>query len=267
MYALDTYLINIFASNGPIHPCLTKHPACPHRALHARLPARPPCLNETTKQEHITERLLPVKDRMLAQLAQRSGDNDHKNSTTTATNATEIKTDTVVVSSGNLNLGDATAVSDGWMGSASSSDGGLNDGGITDGSMTDRELSNTSMARPCSSLSLADLGDLCGDREADDCGGAFLVGGDCDDVGGPGIGLELYDLGQVRILSVVTLAVVVVGEPGGLLQLFFWSALCCVVFAMFFVIRVTSLWLLMDCVISGSVSSRFAVLVGFVFFF
>lgn len=88
--------------------------------------------------------------------------------------------------------GDATAVSDEWMSTDT-------DGGTTDSSATDGELVNTSMARPCSALSLADLGDLCGDQEVEDgCGDAFLVGGDCDDVNGSGIGLDLYDLGQVR---------------------------------------------------------------------
>lgn len=63
--------------------------------------------------------------------------------------------------------------------------------------------SSSSMARPCSSLSLADLGDLCGDEEDDDvCGGAFLVGRDCD-VGGSSIALDLYDLGQVCTLGSV----------------------------------------------------------------
>jgi len=59
----------------------------------------------------------------------------------------------------------------------------------------------TSLPRACSSLSFADLGELCGDQEGatDICGGVFLVSGDdCDDVNGSGIGLDLYDLGQVR---------------------------------------------------------------------
>ena len=63
----------------------------------------------------------------------------------------------------------------------------------------------TSLPRPCSSLSLADLGELCGDQEdADDCcGGVFLVSGDdCDVVTGSGIGLDLYDLGQVGVCGV-----------------------------------------------------------------
>lgn len=51
------------------------------------------------------------------------------------------------------------------------------------------------LTRPCSTLSLADLGELCGDAAEDDCGGAYLVGGDCDDHGdGGGIGLDLLDL-------------------------------------------------------------------------
>lgn len=62
------------------------------------------------------------------------------------------------------------------------------------------DLGAGELTRPCSTLSLADLGDLCGDAEGDDCGGAYLVGGDCDDsVDGGGIGLELLDFGGQEV--------------------------------------------------------------------
>lgn len=114
---------------------------------------------------------------------------------------------------------DATAVSNGWMGSASSPSPcdvivaaatasaaasvatGLSSGGVSNGGGM---LAAASMPRPCSSLSLADLGDLCCDQEGDDgCGGVFLVGVDCEDVNGSGIGLDLYDLGQVSWFCVM----------------------------------------------------------------
>lgn len=186
-------------------------------------------------QEHITQRLLPVRDRMIAQLAQRSllsggessGSSGNNSSTPTSAAVTTMPpkvSDTPTIDGNLTALGggvavgggedDATAVSDGWMGSAcSSSPCGViaaagaaaaaataaaassatcgNGQGVTNGGM----LAAASMPRPCSSLS---LGDLCGDQEGDDgCGGVFLVGGDCDDVNGSGIGLDLYDLGQV----------------------------------------------------------------------
>lgn len=167
---------------------------------------------------------------MIAQLEQRSlagGGGDSTNTTTTACTVATISpkaSDTPLIIDGNLALdgtttvggdNDATAVSDGWMGSGSSPTpsqpdvitsaaaaaassiatcGGV--GGVSNGGILG--AASSSMPRPCSSLSLADLGDLCGDQEGDDgCGGVFLVGGDCDDVNGSGIGLDLYDLGQV----------------------------------------------------------------------
>ena len=175
---------------------------------------------------------------MIAQLAQRSlagGHNSTSNDPSTATAAAAASSASAAVATippkasdtpsidGNLTLNgsvpvggddDATAVSDGWMGSASCptpsdmidtaaaaaasiTTGGR--GGVSNGSM----LAAASMPRPCSSLSLADLGDLCGDQEGDDdCGGVFLVGGDCDDVSGSGIGLDLYDLGQVCLMGI-----------------------------------------------------------------
>ena len=176
---------------------------------------------------------------MIAQLAQRSllsgCDNSSDSSSSSSSNDSSTPTSAAVATippkvsdtptiDGNLTaLGggvavgggkdDATAVSDGWMGSAccpspsdvvaaaaataaaaaaaASSATGDSGEGVTNGGM----LAAASMPRPCSSLS---LGDLCGDQEGDDdCGGVFLVGGDCDDVHGSGIGLDLYDLGQV----------------------------------------------------------------------
>lgn len=103
---------------------------------------------------------------------------------------------------------DATAVSDGWVvGTPTPPPPPISDGGAgVDGVGGRSALSltsgtTTSLPRACSSLSFADLGELCGDQEgADDCAGVFLVSGDdCDDVNGSGIGLDLYDLGQVCV--------------------------------------------------------------------
>lgn len=77
-------------------------------------------------------------------------------------------------------------VSDSWKAAAETA-------GVDQPSSVD----NTEMeqlARPCSTLSLAELGELCGDAERDDCGDSFLVGGDCDDPDGAGIRLDLLDL-------------------------------------------------------------------------
>lgn len=156
---------------------------------------------------------------MLAQLAQRQ-----------ASCATPPpKTTTASPSGGNLFLGgvggkdDATAVSDGWVvgtptiptptppfcDSAATGVGAIGAGGgggggsrsilsLSSCGALSGATSSASLPRPCSALSLADLGDLCGDQEdADDCGGVFLVGGNDCDVNGSGIGLDLYDLGQV----------------------------------------------------------------------
>ncbi|CAM9595980.1 unnamed protein product [Ectocarpus sp. 8 AP-2014] len=170
-------------------------------------------------EEHITHRLLPVKERMLAQLAQQQQSSPSTAATaapSTETIGTDAGGNTPPPPSGNLFLGGggggkdgATAVSDGWVvGSpspplppSSSNESGGGGGGRVNISTCDSggQLSGTtssaSLPRACSSLSFADLGDLCGDQEG---GGVFLVGGeDCDDdVHGSGIGLDLYDLGQ-----------------------------------------------------------------------
>lgn len=75
------------------------------------------------------------------------------------------------------------------------------------------------LARPCSTLSLADLGELCGDSAEDDCGGAYLVGGDCDEHGDDGgIGLDLLDLDhEVSCRRIYTVVV----------ELFLSLLLCC----------------------------------------
>ncbi|CAB1116818.1 unnamed protein product [Ectocarpus sp. CCAP 1310/34] len=170
-------------------------------------------------EEHITHRLLPVKKRMLAQLAQQQQSSPSTAAAaapSTETIGTGAGGNTPPPPSGNLFLGGigggkdgATAVSDGWvvgspsppLPSSSSNESGGGGGGRVNISTcdSDRQLSATtssaSLPRACSSLSFADLGDLCGDQEG---GGVFLVGGeDCDDdVHGSGIGLDLYDLGQ-----------------------------------------------------------------------
>lgn len=164
-------------------------------------------------QEHIIQRLLPVKARMLAQLARQQ----QQQSPATSTSTTSHEQSTTGPSDGNLFLGggininakdDATAVSDGWAVGTPTSDSPSGGGGgrlgpsLTSSGHLSGTTSSASLPRPCSSLSFADLGDLCGDGEgADDgCGGVFLVGGDdCDDVNGSGIGLDLYDLGQVCV--------------------------------------------------------------------
>lgn len=157
---------------------------------------------------------------MLAQLAQRS-----TSATTSSTKATTPSLQTNNSNSDGMSLflgdggkDDATAVSDGWvvgtptpptptpevnggrltLGLSSASSGSLGGSTSLSGMTTSASSSSSSLrlARPCSSLSLADLGDLRGDQEGADgcCGGVFLVGGeDCD---GAGIGLDLYDLGQ-----------------------------------------------------------------------
>lgn len=121
-----------------------------------------------------------MKDRLLAQLDQRPG-----------THESSDLFDSYRLLNGNLITDDASAVSDGWMSS---------DGCTTDSSVTDNEVSNApSMAQRSSSLSLAGLSELCGDRVGDDYAGSFLVGQDCDDVDDSGIGLDLYDVGHVRV--------------------------------------------------------------------
>ena len=156
------------------------------------------------RQEHISQRLLPVRDRLVAQLTAQRSCSDAASATNMDIDAkdqsaTAVKNDDGAAFSscrpsssyrfldnGSLKFDNASAVSDGWM----SSDGGA----------TDNELPGASMARrSSSSVSLADLGDLCGDDVRDDCGSAFLVGEDCDGVDGSGIGLDLYDYGQVRL--------------------------------------------------------------------
>ncbi|CAM9548611.1 unnamed protein product [Ectocarpus sp. 13 AM-2016] len=171
-------------------------------------------------EEHITRRLLPVKERMLAQLAQQQQSSSSTAAAAapcTETIGTDAGGNTPPCSSGNLFLGGvgggkdgATAVSDGWVvgspspplpSSSSNESGGGGGGGCVNTSTCDSggqvsgTTSSASLPRACSSLSFADLGDLCGDQEG---GGVFLVGGeDCDDdVHGSGIGLDLYDLGQ-----------------------------------------------------------------------
>ncbi|CAN0203612.1 unnamed protein product, partial [Ectocarpus sp. 12 AP-2014] len=170
-------------------------------------------------EEHITHRLLPVKERMLAQLAQQQQSSPSTAAAaapSTETIGTDAGGNTPPRPSGNLFLGGvgggkdgATAVSDGWvvgspsppLPSSSSNESGGGGGGRVNTSTCDSggQLSGTtssaSLPRACSSLSFADLGDLCGDQEG---GGVFLVAGeDCDDdVHGSGIGLDLYDLGQ-----------------------------------------------------------------------
>lgn len=151
-------------------------------------------LGTHSRQEHITERLLPVRERLIAQIK-----NQQRNSEGGAAVAYERVT---VGSSGGWGDGktcvadhddagvrnsDETAVSDGWM-EASKTAGALS--GLSD------PVQNTggTLAKPCSSLSLGEL-DLCGDGDGDDCGGAFLVGSDCDE-DGTCIGLDLYDLGD-----------------------------------------------------------------------
>eukprot|EP00903_Cladosiphon_okamuranus_P014105 g13111.t1 len=157
-------------------------------------------------EEHITQRLLPVKVRMLEQLARQQP----RGSGATSTSTSSLKaSSTSAPSSGSLFLGgingkdDATAVSDGWVvGTPTIPDspgGGSLGASLTSSGDLSGTTSSASLPRPCSSLSFTDLGDLCGDQEgADDaCGGVFLVGGDdCDDINGSGIGLDLYDLGQ-----------------------------------------------------------------------
>lgn len=152
---------------------------------------------------------------MLAQLAWQQ----HSSSPSASKSATSCSSSSAP-SGGNLFLGgiggkdDATAVSDGWVvgtptpahALCDSSGGGDGDGGRLASSLASSghlsgTTSSASLPQACSSLSFADLGDLCGDQEgADDaCGGVFLVGGDdCEDVNGSGIGLDLYDLGQVH---------------------------------------------------------------------
>ena len=143
---------------------------------------------------------------MIAQLARRSAAEGNATIATTPAVAIPSKASATPSIVGNHPLvvshDDATAVSDGWMGSASPPPSAIitsvttvgGNGGGSGGGLS----SAASMPRPCSSLSLADLGDLCGDQAGDDhCGDVFLVGGDSDDVTGSGIGLDLYDLGQV----------------------------------------------------------------------
>lgn len=178
-----------------------------------------------TTQEHIIQRLLPVKARMLAQLARQQPQSCGTTSTSSPKSSTISAPSSLSSStSGILFLGDvngkddATAVSDGWVVGTPTPDspGGVRLGASLGSSGhlsgTASSASSASLPRPCSSLSFADLGlgDLCGDQEgADDaCGGVFLVGGDdCDDVNGSGIGLDLYDLGQVCVLSAFVLLV------------------------------------------------------------
>lgn len=153
---------------------------------------------------------------MLAQLAQRSSHSvdGHNVDAINPTRTDDRVDDPIAIASGtiaspssipisprsssaggpDLKLEDATAVSNHWMGSSLLLSSPSRFGNDAD------PKGETAIARPCSSLSLAGLGDLCGDEEAqDDCGGAFLVA-DCDDVNGSGIGLDLYDLGQVHLL-------------------------------------------------------------------
>ncbi|CAM9248729.1 unnamed protein product [Ectocarpus sp. 4 AP-2014] len=170
-------------------------------------------------EEHITHRLLPVKERMLAQLAQQQQSSPSTAAAaapSTETIGTNAGGNTPQPPSGNLFLGGvgggkdgATAVSDGWvvgspspplpLSSSNESCGGgggrVNISTCDSGGQLSGTTSSASLPRACSSLSFADLGDLCGDQEG---GGVFLVGGDdCDDdVDGSGIGLDLYDLGQ-----------------------------------------------------------------------
>lgn len=181
--------------------------------------------NQSQPQEHITQRLLPVKARMLAQLArqQRQQQQSLPTPLTSAGTASNSPTSTTSTPpSCSLFLGgisgkdDASAVSDGWVVGTPTSTPALSDGGgcglgsrsgasLTSSGHLSGTTSSASLPRPCSSLSFADLGDLCGDQEgADDaCGGVFLVDGDdCDDVNGSGIGLDLYDLGQVLLFVV-----------------------------------------------------------------
>ena len=146
---------------------------------------------------------------MLAQLAQQQPQQQPSSSPSPTTPKPSASTSSTHPSSSNLFLGgingkdDATAVSDGWVVGTPTPDspgGGRMGPSLTSSGHLSGTTSSASLPRPCSSLSFADLGDLCGDQEgADDaCGGVFLVGGDdCDDVNGSGIGLDLYDLGQV----------------------------------------------------------------------
>lgn len=90
----------------------------------------------------------------------------------------------------------ATSALDDNRGRTSSGDSDVSDSWRAATETAGVDLGTGELTRPCSTLSLADLGDLCGDAEGADCGGAYLVGGDCDEsVDGGGIGLELLDFG------------------------------------------------------------------------
>lgn len=154
-----------------------------------------PLFNAFHVQEHIAERLLPVKERMIQQLGTPSrrtnpcaGASEGRNGQINV--GCELSLSGEMAGDGTGAVSAESAVSDAWIEASKTA-------GVDSGLAPPTSSMASSLTKPCSALSLVEL-DLCGDADEDDCPGAFLVDS-CDD-DGSGIGLDLYDLDQVNFV-------------------------------------------------------------------